>query len=80
MNSVTWPNTKIDDSRLIVNIDESTSGTTYFGWAMPGSSESSSVWKIWKMTESGGITSFRKADGNDNFDNVWNNRTSLNYL
>lgn len=79
-NHVRYPAAPIDSSRLIINIDKSTENVTYFGWATPGSSESSSVWKIWKATVSSGITSFRKADGNDLFDNQWSNRASLTYL
>ena len=60
-------------------IDEATAGTTYFGWADPGTSTSSALWKIWKITESGGVTTTLKADGNDNFDNVWTSRASLSY-
>lgn len=68
-----------NDSSYILNMDSSTVGTTYYGWAANGSSNASAVWKIWKMTDSAGIVNLRKADGNDNYDNVWNNRTSLTF-
>ena len=67
------------DSIYIINIDSSVAGTTYYGWAAAGSSDASAVWKIWKMTDSAGIVTLRKADGDDLFNNIWNNRASLTF-
>ena len=60
-------------------IDEASSSVTYFGFAAIGAGESSSVWKIKRMTLSGTITKVEYADGNNNYDNNWSNRTSLSY-
>lgn len=58
--------------------DPATATVTYYGWALPGSAETSAVWRIMKMdTTSGTVTTW--ADGNSNFDNVWANRTTLTY-
>ena len=52
----------------------------YLGQAVPGSAASSAVWRIQKLTFSaGGDVSTTWADGNANFDNVWDNRASLSY-
>lgn len=60
----------------------STSGVTYVGKAAIGTASSSPSWQIMKMDETGTpvtlITTW--ADGNDLFDNIWDNRTSLTYL
>ncbi len=60
-------------------IDEASSTVTYFGFAPVGSSESSSVWKIKRLSVSGSITKLEYADGNINYDNNWSNRASLTY-
>lgn len=60
-------------------IDEASSSVSYFGFAQIGASESSSVWKIKRLTISGSITKIEYADGNINYDNNWSNRASLTY-
>jgi len=52
----------------------------YVGEAATGSSTAAAVWKIYRITNSG-TASIRKhwADGNDLFDNVWDDRASLTY-
>lgn len=66
----------------IVIDDVSTANITYVGKAPIGSSQSSAGWQIMKMDESGTPTTLAItwADGNANYDNVWDNRTSLTYL
>jgi len=53
----------------------------YQGQAVPGSAKSAAVWKIKKFTYDGSsnLTDIQFADGNNDFDNIWNNRASLNY-
>ena len=73
----------IIDTEFAVQIDEVADSITYIGKAIPGSLTSAAVWQIYKIDESGagGIELvITWADGNKNFDNVWDNRTSLNYL
>lgn len=60
-----------------------TSGTIYFGFATVGSSAntSSAIWRIMRMVDSSGILTFSFADGDTNFDNIWDNRaTTVTYL
>lgn len=58
--------------------DTSTINVTYFGYAEVGSVTSSAVWRIKKVDETSGLVE-TFADGNSNFDNVWDNRVSLTY-
>jgi len=57
-----------------------TGGTvTYIGEATTGTTTSSSNWRIKRLTQSGSVLIIEWADGNGNFDNIWDNRTSLTY-
>jgi len=52
----------------------------YKGEAIPGSLTSASVWRVRKLTLAGdGDVTEIWADGNANFDNVWDDRASLTY-
>lgn len=57
----------------------STTDVIYIGEATIGSATSSAVWRIQKVDNTGGDTEIIWADGNDNFDNIYDNRTSLTY-
>lgn len=63
---------------LTLRYDETTSATyTYIGDATPGTATSAATWRIKRMTNAD--TTIIWADGNSNFDNVWDNRASLTY-
>ena len=50
---------------------------TYRGWAVPGTLTSSASWRITRITDvGGGDYSMDFADGDNNFDNVWDNRAT----
>ena len=68
----------MSEKNLRVDVADTT--TTYVGEASPKVSEASAFWKIKKISTSGNITSITWADGNDEFDNVWDNRVSLTYI
>lgn len=56
--------------------------STYFyvGDAPEGTSDSSPVWRIYRLTNSGTNSLIKEwADGNSQYDNVWADRTTLNY-
>ena len=58
-----------------------TVGTTmYVGKAAVGSSTSSAVWQVQKIDMPTGSITITWADGNPDFDNVWDNYASLTYL
>ncbi len=73
-----------DTSELVVNgkdkclrVDTVTfAGETVLGNALPGSSNAAAVWKIVRFDANGNST---YADGNSNYDNIWNNRGALSY-
>lgn len=51
----------------------------YIGLAAIGSLNSQAVWQILRITTSGTVQTGEYADGNDNFDNIWDNRAALSY-
>ena len=52
---------------------------SYLGEALPGSLTSAPVWRIRKLNMASSDLVITWADGNDNFDNIWDNRLSLTY-
>lgn len=62
-----------------IRVDDASTTVTYIGKALVGSTTSSAQWQIKKLdTTSGVVINF--ADGNDQFDNVWDDRASLTYI
>ena len=59
--------------------DEPVSGTVYEGEAEPGSDSNDAVWRIKRTVTAGNSITVTWADGNSNFDNVWDDRTTLSY-
>ena len=64
---------------LATIVDEASASVTYLGKADPGTGAASALWQIQRITTSGTVTTIEFADGNSDFDNVWNNRASLSY-
>jgi hypothetical protein len=62
-----------------LRLDDVGGGVSYIGEADPGTSLASALWRIKRITDVGKDTSIDWADGNGNFDNVWNNRLALAY-
>lgn len=60
-------------------VEQINQGQTYYGYALPGSATSEPVWAIQRTTEDKGVSTYQWADGNKNFDNVWDNRANLQY-
>lgn len=60
-------------------IDQANATTTYFGTALSGEATSAATWRIQRMSVSGTVTTFSWANGNDQYDNVWDDRASLTY-
>lgn len=60
----------------ITRLDETTTADViYVGVATSGSATSSAVWQIKKIDMSGDLI-ITLADGNEEFDNVWDNRAT----
>ncbi len=55
------------------------SGVTYVGYAEPGTTDIDSVWAIVRYTETGCDAVAEWADGNNDYDNVWDDRLTLTY-
>lgn len=68
-----------ETTSLATAIDEVNKNLSYFGFAVIGSSAGDAVWKIQRLQTTGNVTLLQFADGNDSFDNIWNNRASLSY-
>ena len=64
---------------LQTHIDEASATVTYVGKAATSALTSNAVWQIMKIEVSGSITTIKYADGNFEFDNIWDNRASLTY-
>lgn len=63
------------------SVADPTDGTVmYIGRSQPGVATSAAKWQITKLTfTAGNFTGQKWADGNGNYDNVWNDRASLTY-
>lgn len=59
-------------------VDEASATITYVGKALPGTVTASALWQVQKIDTSGDLT-ITWADGNTDFDNVWNDRATLSY-
>ena len=70
---------QLDGDFLInVQVDSGDSNIEYVGSAPIGSATSAAVWKIKKINYTTG-TIILYADGNENFDNIFDNREALSY-
>jgi Collagen triple helix repeat (20 copies) len=79
-NGVYWSNSQEDSmANQNVQLDVVDASVTYIGYAAAGSSTSSASWKIKKITTTGDDIAITWADGNTNFDNIWDNRAALTY-
>jgi hypothetical protein len=64
------------EKKEAVRIDDTTTpDVTYFGWAPTGMTDSEEKWCIMKMDETSGVV-ILWADGNDQYDNVWDDRAT----
>ncbi len=63
----------------LLKVDVASSTEIYVGEASFTSSTSLPVWRIYKVQIIGPITDILWADGDPEYDNIWDNRTSLSY-
>ena len=62
-----------------IRLDDVGGGVSYVGEADPGANPALPVWRIKKIVEVGDDITITWADGDDDFDNIWNNRLALVY-
>jgi hypothetical protein len=67
------------DTSFSIKLDTVSSTLLYVGEGALNSISSEPVWRIRKIETIGTVMSVLWADGNQRFDNVWDNRTSLSY-
>lgn len=60
-------------------IDDSGAGLIYKGFALPNTLPTAANWAIQRIRREADVDVVTWADGNKNFDNVWNNREGLDY-
>lgn len=72
-------NSVLGGGAAAIIIDEPSATETYIGKAALGSALGDAVWQIQYIEVLGAITRITWADGDSEFDNVWNNRASLTY-
>lgn len=71
---------KPDFSRLEpIYVDESTPNTIYKGWARTYDSPGAAAWAILRIKRVNDVVTYEWADGDQYYDNVWNNRLQLSY-
>lgn len=63
----------------IMYVDEPNAATTYQGWAPAGTATAAANWMIRRIATAGTVTSVLWCDGNQNYDNIWDNRAGLAY-
>lgn len=63
----------------ITAIDEANGNLTYIGFAKIGSTTDEAVWQIFRVQKTGSTTLIQYADGDENYDNVFDDRDSLSY-
>lgn len=68
-------------SQWKIRIEYSDSNAIYVGEAKPGIGTDETGWRIKKITYdvNDNPTQINWADGNTNFDNIWDNRTTYTY-
>lgn len=64
---------------LAQRVDDAGGGVTYVGKSAAGSATNGALWQIQRITESAGDITIQWADGDANFNNIWDNRASLSY-
>ena len=70
--------TKDQDVQLTLRLD-AVGTTTYIGDAIPATATNVAFWRIKRMVETGPDLVILWADGDANFDNVWDDRVGLSY-
>jgi len=73
---ITAPNVRQHSLRF----DQATPAILYIGEGSFGALDADAAWRIRRLETVGNITEILYADGNDFYDNIWDNRAILTYL
>lgn len=65
-------------TQYALKLDQASATITYVGEAPTGGNGASAIWRIKRLDETSGLV-ITWADGNANFDNIWDNRAALTY-
>ena len=60
--------------------DESQPNVVYKGYAVPNANTRDAVWAILKISRMDSEIIYEWADGNENYDNIWDNRYEIQYF
>ena len=66
------------DNTKLLQVD-TVGNTTYLGYADAGSVTSGAVWAVKRIVESGNDVVITWADGDKDYNNIWDNRLTLTY-
>jgi len=69
----------LEERSFATRLDEVSDVLSYVGEASPGTATSAAGWRVKRIDETGGDIVVEWADGDSDFDNVWDNRASLSY-
>jgi hypothetical protein len=80
-DSLLWDGTNwvTNLTQLSKEVDFVGTTTIYIGEAQPGTATSAASWRVKRVVFTGDDSTTLFADGNSNFDNIWDNRASLSY-
>lgn len=81
-NGAYWGNEQVSTGNTVnykQHVDVVSDSITYLGYADPGTSNADALWQIKRVTTTGDDLLIEYADGDANFDNVWNDRATLSY-
>lgn len=62
-----------------LRVDVPVAGTTYEGYALPGTLNGTPAWRIKRIVVAGAVTTVTYASGNSNFDKIWDDRATYTY-
>lgn len=71
--------TEVEAPALVAKVDVASDVLFYKGWAVSGSSTSTATWRIQRIEKVGNVFTKAWADGDRNYNNIWDNRASLTY-
>ena len=64
---------------IAIRLDEISATVTYVGEAVIGTADGAAAWRIKRITTTGTVLDIKWADGDNLFNNIWDNRASISY-